>query len=92
MSSYPVNPSEPPSSPGVMTPSTDTNQLAARVSALEARLPAGSWLFGDSFLKRVFAVWGHYFVAQLIIGVVLFVLFFACSIIFGLSIAGLTNR
>jgi hypothetical protein len=33
-----------------------------------ASLPK-SWLFSDSFLKRAFAVWGHYFVANLIISV-----------------------
>lgn len=28
------------------------------------------WLNSDSFLKRALAVWGYYFVANLIIGVV----------------------
>jgi hypothetical protein len=75
-----------------MTSSAEINQLAARVSALEARLPANSWLFGDSLLKRIFAIWGHYFLAQLTISIVLFILFFVCTVVFGLSIAGLTNR
>lgn len=82
--------------PGIIpTPvaaSDDVNQLAARVAALENRLPANSWLYGNSFLKRVFAVWGHYFVAQLIIGIVLAVLFFACTILFAGLFAGLSQR
>ncbi|MFW5888121.1 MAG: hypothetical protein ACOCVY_00190 [Patescibacteria group bacterium] len=28
-----------------------------------------SWLYSQSFLKRAFAVWGHYFVAQLLISI-----------------------
>lgn len=28
-----------------------------------------SWLYSDSFLKRAFAIWGHYAVANLIIAV-----------------------
>lgn len=88
MSSYPVEPSPSPSS---SFPS-DNSQLAARVAALESRLPANSWLFGDSFIKRVFAVWGHYFVAQLIISIVLGILFFGCTLLFGGMLAGLSNR
>lgn len=88
MSSYPVLPPDSSATPS----SSEVNQLSARLSALESRLPANSWMFGDSFIKRVFAVWGHYFVAQLIIGIVLFVIFFACSLLFGGILAGLSNR
>jgi hypothetical protein len=70
----------------------EVNQLAARITALENRLPAESWLFGSSFLKRVFAIWGHYFVAQLIIGIVLGILFLGCTLVFGGLLAGLSNR
>ncbi len=89
MSSLPVTPEQPAPMP---SSSTEVNQLAARVAALEQRLPANSWLFGDSLLKRAFAVWGHYFIAQLIISIVVLVLFFICTAIFGLSLAGLSNR
>lgn len=92
MSMYPApTPTDPASTPAVVS-TTDTTQLAARIAALESRVPETSWLFGPSFLKRVFAIWGHYFVAQLIIGIVLFVLFFACTLLFGGLIAGLSNR
>lgn len=75
-----------------MASSDNVNELAARLSALESRLPADSWLFGNNFLKRVFAIWGHYFVAQLIIGIVLGVLFLGCTLVFGGLLAGLSNR
>lgn len=78
--------------PAPMMSSSEVNQLAARVAALENRLPANSWFFGNSFLKRVFAVWGHYFVAQLIIGIVLAILFFTCTIVFAGLFAGLSQR
>lgn len=78
MSTLPV----PQNEPEALTPPQDVNQLAARVAALEARLPANSWLFGNSFIKRVFAIWGHYFVAQLIIGIVIGILFLACTLLF----------
>jgi hypothetical protein len=41
-------------------------------------------LISDSFFVRAFTVWGHYFVAQLIIGVP----FFICYLIFLFSIMG----
>lgn len=34
------------------------------------------WLNSDSFLKRAFAVWGYYFVANLIIGIVMSIIMF----------------
>jgi hypothetical protein len=46
----------------------------------EDRLP-NTRLISDSFLVRSFTVWGHYFVAQLIIGVPIFL----CYLIFILS-------
>lgn len=41
-----------------------------------------SWLYSDSFLKRAFAIWGHYMVANLIVGaaVGLVVLFLAITL------------
>lgn len=38
-------------------------------------------LLASSFLVRAFSVWGHYFVAQLIIGAVLGLLFFCGTLI-----------
>lgn len=91
MASFPV-PSEPetPHPQPMMVSASDINQLSARVAALENRLPENSWFFGRSFLKRVFAVWGHYFVAQLIIGIVLGAIFFACFL--ALAAVGLSRR
>ena len=97
-STEPVAPAEPsapmpaPVPPPTMAPAGDMNDLAARVAALETRFSPNSWVFGTNFLKRAFGMWGHVFVAQLIIGIVLWGIFFACTILFGLSIAGLSNR
>lgn len=73
-------------------PSDDMNALAARVAALETRFSPNSWVFGTSFIKRAFGMWAHVFVAGLIIGLVVWGIAFACTLIFGLSIAGLSNR
>jgi hypothetical protein len=48
-----------------------------------------SWLYSDSFLKRSFAIWGHYFVANLIIGAAAFVIAFALVVAFGISLSAL---
>ena len=47
-----------------------------------------SWLHSDNFLKRAFAIWGHFMVAHLIIlaGVVLIVL------IIGMIVGGFAVR
>ena len=42
-------------------------------------------LLSSSFFQRAFTVWGHYFVAQLIIGLV----FFCISLVIGLLVPGL---
>jgi len=64
--------------------------LEQRVSALEARLPQTK-LVSPSFMSRAFAVWGHYFVAQFIIGLIAFVISMILAIIFGLSIASISD-
>lgn len=46
-----------------------------------------SWLYSDSFLKRAFAIWGHYFVANLIIGACVFVVALIIAAVLGLSLA-----
>jgi hypothetical protein len=46
-----------------------------------------SWLYSDSFLKRAFAIWGHYMVANLIIGACVFAVIFMIAAVFGLSLA-----
>ena len=84
--------SEPPAQPPLPATQSDLNQLSARVSALEGRFPASSWFFGPSFLKRAFAVWGHYLVAQLIISIIITAIVFVCVFVFGLSVAGLSRR
>jgi hypothetical protein len=78
-------------STSMMSPS-DVNQLAARVGVLESRFSTTSWLYSDNFLKRAFALFGHVFVANLLIAIVLWAVIFACTIIFGISLAGLANR
>lgn len=73
-------------------PADDVNALAARVAALETRFSPNSWVFGTSFIKRAFGMWAHVFVAGAIIGIVVWGIFFVCALLFGFSIAGLTNR
>lgn len=67
-------------------PGSEENQKIAalenRVAALEKKIPRTK-LFNDNFLKRAFVVWGHYFVANLIIGAG----FFACFMVFWLVLA-----
>jgi hypothetical protein len=46
-----------------------------------------SWLYSDSFLKRAFAIWGHYMVANLIIGACVLAVVAILSLVFGLGIA-----
>ncbi len=46
-----------------------------------------SWLYSDSFLKRAFAIWGHYFVANLIIAAIAFSIAFLVAVTFGLNLA-----
>lgn len=55
--------------------------LERRISALEQRLPQ-TQLLSPKFLRRAFAVLGHYFVAALLLEIVLFVVF---AVIFGLA-------
>jgi len=50
-----------------------------------------SWLYSDSFIRRAFAIWGHYFVANLIIGSVVMVLGFIIAIIFGSFFVAIFN-
>ena len=56
--------------------------LENKVAALEMRIPNTALLNGN-FLKRAFVVWGHYFVANLIIGAG----FFFCFMMFWLFLA-----
>ncbi|HSQ27009.1 MAG TPA: hypothetical protein VLM80_07775 [Anaerolineales bacterium] len=47
-------------------------QIAAqayRIAELETRLPQTN-LISPNFLTRAFAVWGHYFVSNLILGII----------------------
>ena len=40
-------------------------------------------LLSTSFMQRAFTVWGHYFVAQLIIGLIMFIITFVLGIVLG---------
>ena len=60
----------------------DIEAMRRRIDAIEARtthLPE-SMLFDESFLKRAFAVLGHYMVAALIISIPFYALFFLIMI------------
>lgn len=50
-----------------------------------------SWLYSDSFLKRAFAIWGHYFVANLIIGACVAIIAFIVALTFGMTFSQVTS-
>jgi len=62
--------------------------LEQRILALEARLPQTK-LVSPSFLSRAFAVWGHYFVAQLIIGAIAGVIVLVISLLIAGSVTSI---
>ncbi len=66
---------------GQADPMAYVTALDARVRALESRLPNTS-IVAPSFMKRAFAVWGHQFVANLIIGIIVGVIGTVLSLIF----------
>ena len=63
-------------------------QLENQVRALRRSGSGVSNLESPSFMKRAFAVWGHHFVAQLIITIILGILGACISVILGGSIIG----
>ena len=69
--------------------------LEERIAALEARIP-DTKLLSNKFMTRAWTVWGHYFVAQLVITAVLWALIMVVgvlfSLIFGLGMAGLVSN
>lgn len=85
-------PSEPTGLALTPTPADDSSQLAARLTALETRFPATSWLYGGNFIKRALAMWGHVIVIQIIIGIVVWAIFFVCFGMFGGMLAAFGNR
>ncbi|MBF4509874.1 MAG: hypothetical protein ISP10_05315 [Aeromicrobium sp.] len=64
--------------------------LEQRIAALEARLPQTK-LVNPSFLSRAFAVWGHHFVAQLLISLVVGFIAFILSLLFAGGVAAIFN-
>ena len=62
----------------MLKPEERLAHLEQRVAELEESVPVTS-ILDKSFISRAFAVWGHYFVANLIIGipfVILYILLF----------------
>ena len=59
------------------------HKAEAQTFKTERNLP-NTGLVSDSFFTRAFTVWGHYFVAQLIIGIPMFI----CYLIFIFAILG----
>ena len=62
--------------------------LEQRIVALEARLPKTK-VIAQGFLARAFAIWGHYFVAQLIISLIIVAIMMLISLIFAGSMAAI---
>jgi hypothetical protein len=79
-----------PESNDVGSSASDRNrvaQLEQRIAELERRVPLTSILAPD-FLRRAFAVWGHYFVANLIIGLCVAAVFgFFMVLLMGLGLS-----
>jgi hypothetical protein len=48
--------------------------------AIDDALPNSS-IFSDNFLTRAFAIWGHYFVAQLMIGVIILAVYLVIFVV-----------
>lgn len=57
--------------------------LSRDIKEVEGLIP-NSDLMSENFFTRAFAVWGHYFVAQLLIGIILFGLYL---VLFALGVA-----
>jgi hypothetical protein len=87
---YPPQP-YPPQAPAYAPqapPAVDVySSLEQRVRSLEMRLP-NTKLLANGFLSRAFAVWGHMFVAQLLIGLIVGVIVTIIAIIFGGAVLG----
>lgn len=62
--------------------------LEQRIAALEAQLPKTN-VIAQGFLTRAFAIWGHYFVAQLLISLVIAAITLLLSVVFAGSMAAI---
>ncbi|MBA4370219.1 MAG: hypothetical protein C0418_01400 [Coriobacteriaceae bacterium] len=62
--------------------------LEQRITALERRLP-NTRLIAPSFWTRMWAVFGHYFVASFILGIIVWLISFVLALVFGASIAAM---
>jgi hypothetical protein len=58
----------------MLTPEKRLAHLELRVAELEEKLAVSS-ILSKSFLSRAFAVWGHYFVANMIIAIPFVILY-----------------
>lgn len=66
--------------------------LEQRIAALEARSHSAvpnTKIVAPGFLTRAFAIWGHYFVAQFLIGIVLTIVWMIIGLIFAGSMGAL---
>lgn len=64
------------------------NQLSQLSSEVYANRAGSSALQSTNFLNRAFAIWGHYFVAQLIISIGLVIIYLCIFAAIGGSILG----
>jgi hypothetical protein len=71
---------QPPAQPA--DPMAYYQSLDMRLRAVEARVAGG-------FMKRAFSIWGHWFVAQFIISLVIWLIALVIGLIFGLGVAGM---
>lgn len=65
--------------------------LEQRIAALERRLP-NTKLIAHSFWTRAWAVFGHYFVASFVLGVILWLIGLVLALVFGASIAAMVPQ
>ena len=61
--------------------------LEQRVRTLEARV-AGNGLLAPTFMKRAWAVWGHNFVASLVLGLIVWAITFVVALLISLVAGG----
>jgi hypothetical protein len=73
---------------GYAPPVDPYTALDQRVRALEERLPRTN-VVARGFFTRAFTIWGHVFVAQFLIGLVIGIIFTIIGLIFGASVASI---
>lgn len=70
---------------------TEINQPESYQSPPKSAETVESWLFSDNFLKRAFAIWGHFMVAHMIIVAGTVLIFLLLMLIIAIIFGGLLS-